>query len=163
MKKHRYRETTWSRMKTTLKQKKLTSLSLKWDELLKFFYSHLSLSCSNSGSDSSIGGGSGGGGGGGVKVVFVAVARAAATTRVAAAVRDCSSYVFVHTVIAVATVIVVVQWYIFSAHKIEGSRPEWCISCMIYGRDTSFWSGTFEIQVSFLFASQGCNVDLFCS
>ena len=26
----------------------------------------------------------------------------------------------------------------------EGSRPEWCISSMIYSRDTPFWSGTLE-------------------
>ena len=29
--------------------------------------------------------------------------------------------------------------------KFEGSRPEWCISSMIYSRDTLFWSGTLEI------------------
>ena len=28
---------------------------------------------------------------------------------------------------------------------IEGSRPEWCISSMIYSRDTPFWSGTLDI------------------
>ena len=32
------------------------------------------------------------------------------------------------------------QW-----NKIEGSRPEWCISSMIYSRDTPFWSETLEI------------------
>ena len=28
---------------------------------------------------------------------------------------------------------------------IEGSRPEWCISSMIYSRDRPFWSGTLDI------------------
>ena len=28
--------------------------------------------------------------------------------------------------------------------NIEGSRPEWCISSMIYSRDTPFWSGTLD-------------------
>ena len=32
--------------------------------------------------------------------------------------------------------------------KIEGSRPEWCISSMINSRDTPFWSGTLEIKDS---------------
>ena len=27
----------------------------------------------------------------------------------------------------------------------EGSRPEWCISSMIYSRDTPFWSGTLDL------------------
>ena len=30
---------------------------------------------------------------------------------------------------------------------IEGSRPEWCISSMIYSRDTPFWSGTLDIHL----------------
>ena len=30
--------------------------------------------------------------------------------------------------------------------NIEGSRPEWCISSMIYSRDTPFWLETVEIQ-----------------
>ena len=29
--------------------------------------------------------------------------------------------------------------------KIKGSWPEWCISSMIYSRDTPFWSETLEI------------------
>ena len=29
-------------------------------------------------------------------------------------------------------------------YKYRGSRPEWCISSMIYSRDTPFWSGTLE-------------------
>ena len=29
--------------------------------------------------------------------------------------------------------------------KFEGSRPEWCISSMIYSTDTPFWSETLEI------------------
>ena len=32
-----------------------------------------------------------------------------------------------------------VPWFYF-----EGSRPEWCISSMIYGRDTPFWLDTLE-------------------
>ena len=28
---------------------------------------------------------------------------------------------------------------------IEGSRPEWCVSSMIYSRDTPFWLGTLNI------------------
>ena len=28
---------------------------------------------------------------------------------------------------------------------IEGSRPEWCISSMIYSRDTPFWWGTLDL------------------
>ena len=32
--------------------------------------------------------------------------------------------------------------------NIEGSRPEWCISSMMYSRDTPFWSKTlYAIQV----------------
>ena len=31
--------------------------------------------------------------------------------------------------------------------KIEGSRPEWCISSMIYSTDTPFWSGTLQMQL----------------
>ena len=27
----------------------------------------------------------------------------------------------------------------------EGSRPEWCISSMIYSRDTPFWPGTLDL------------------
>ena len=30
-------------------------------------------------------------------------------------------------------------------HYFEGSRPEWCISSMIYSRDTLFWSGTLDM------------------
>ena len=30
-------------------------------------------------------------------------------------------------------------------NKIEGSQPEWCISSMIYSRDTPFWSETLEL------------------
>ena len=30
---------------------------------------------------------------------------------------------------------------------IESSWPEWCISCMIYSRDTPFWSETVDIIV----------------
>ena len=30
---------------------------------------------------------------------------------------------------------------------IEGSRPEWCISSMIYSRDTPFWSGTLDMRI----------------
>ena len=29
--------------------------------------------------------------------------------------------------------------------KFEGSRPEWCISSMIYNRYIPFWSETLEI------------------
>ena len=32
--------------------------------------------------------------------------------------------------------------------NIEGSRPEWCISSMIYGRDTPFWSGTLDMWLN---------------
>ena len=28
----------------------------------------------------------------------------------------------------------------------QGSRPDWCISSMIYSRDTPFWSGTLESE-----------------
>ena len=31
---------------------------------------------------------------------------------------------------------------------IEGSQPEWCISSMIYSRDTPFWSNTLDIQLA---------------
>ena len=34
---------------------------------------------------------------------------------------------------------------IFSGYNIEGSQPEWCISSMIYSRDTPFWSGTLDM------------------
>ena len=29
-------------------------------------------------------------------------------------------------------------------HNIKGSRPEWCISSMIYSRDTPFWLETLD-------------------
>ena len=29
--------------------------------------------------------------------------------------------------------------------NIEGSRPEWCISSLIYSRDTQFWSETLSM------------------
>ena len=32
-----------------------------------------------------------------------------------------------------------------AVHHIEGSRPERCVSSMIYSRDTPFWSGTLDI------------------
>ena len=31
--------------------------------------------------------------------------------------------------------------------KFEGSQPEWCISSMIYSKDTPFWSETLEYHV----------------
>ena len=31
---------------------------------------------------------------------------------------------------------------------IKGSQPEWCISSMIYSRDTPFWSGTLDMEIS---------------
>ena len=31
--------------------------------------------------------------------------------------------------------------------NIKGSQPEWCISSMIYSRDTPFWSKTFESSI----------------
>ena len=34
---------------------------------------------------------------------------------------------------------------VYLYNYIEGSRPEWCISSMIYSRDTPFWSGTLDI------------------
>ena len=33
----------------------------------------------------------------------------------------------------------------FTGH-FEGSRPEWCISSMIYSRDTPFWSETLNSE-----------------
>ena len=36
---------------------------------------------------------------------------------------------------------------------LEGSRPEWCISGMIYSRDTPFWSETFDIYLQVLHVS----------
>ena len=36
----------------------------------------------------------------------------------------------------------------YSIHDIEGSRPEWCISSMVYNRDTPFWLETPDIQIS---------------
>ena len=32
----------------------------------------------------------------------------------------------------------------------QGFRPEWCISTMIYSRDTLFWSETLDIQLELL-------------
>ena len=32
---------------------------------------------------------------------------------------------------------------------IMGSRPEWCISSMIYSEDTPFWSETKHVEKSF--------------
>ena len=29
----------------------------------------------------------------------------------------------------------------------KGSRPEWCISSMIYSRDIPFWSKTLDLEV----------------
>ena len=37
---------------------------------------------------------------------------------------------------------------------IEGSRPKWCISSMIYSRDTPFWSGTLDIGNEIKICSQ---------
>ena len=37
--------------------------------------------------------------------------------------------------------------------QIEGSRPEWCISSMIYSGDTPFWSETLEIHLDKYFTS----------
>ena len=34
---------------------------------------------------------------------------------------------------------------LLSAFSIEGSRPEWCISSMIYSVDTPFWSETLAM------------------
>ena len=34
-----------------------------------------------------------------------------------------------------------------SANKIEGSRPEWCISSMVYSGNTPFWLETLEIKL----------------
>ena len=34
---------------------------------------------------------------------------------------------------------------VFEAVDIEGSRPEWCISSMIYSRDVPFWSETLDM------------------
>ena len=36
---------------------------------------------------------------------------------------------------------------VYLKHDIEGFRPEWCISSMIYSRDTPFWSGTLDYIV----------------
>ena len=36
--------------------------------------------------------------------------------------------------------------YMALSRKFEGSQPEWCISSMIYSRDTPFWSGTLKIH-----------------
>ena len=33
-------------------------------------------------------------------------------------------------------------------YQIKAPRREWCISSMIYSRDTPFWSGTLEMYVS---------------
>ena len=30
---------------------------------------------------------------------------------------------------------------------IEGSGPEWYISCMLYSQDTPFWSGRLDMEV----------------
>ena len=39
------------------------------------------------------------------------------------------------------------KWYSCgSQNHIEGSRPEWCTSSMIYSRYTPFWSETLDIQ-----------------
>ena len=36
--------------------------------------------------------------------------------------------------------------FIRKHHMQNGSQPEWCISSMIYSRDTPFWSGTLNIH-----------------
>ena len=41
---------------------------------------------------------------------------------------------------------------------IEGSRPEWCISSMIYSRDTPFWSGTLDILNTNLYPQTQTNL-----
>ena len=33
---------------------------------------------------------------------------------------------------------------------IKGSRPEWCISSMIYSRDTPFWSETLDMRCAWI-------------
>ena len=40
------------------------------------------------------------------------------------------------------------QWLVHKLN-IEGSRPEWCISSMVYSRDASFWSGTLVVWSCF--------------
>ena len=39
-------------------------------------------------------------------------------------------------------------WYGHS--HIEGSRPEWCITSMIYSGDTPFWLETLDMQITLL-------------
>ena len=50
--------------------------------------------------------------------------------------------------IIIITIIVVVVIVIL---KVEGSRPEWCISSMIYRRDTPFWSENLFIYLFFFY------------
>ena len=53
-------------------------------------------------------------------------------------------------IMIIVLVIYIVQFdtnSILTALYIEGFRPEWCISSMIYSRDTPFWSGTLDIFI----------------
>ena len=43
----------------------------------------------------------------------------------------------------------------------KGSRPEWCISSMIYSRDTPFWLGTVDIPTFSTLVSERMQGKLF--
>ena len=51
---------------------------------------------------------------------------------------------FISTIIQSFTALGQLPDYSMCKH-IEGSRPEWCISNMIYSRDIPFWYGTLHI------------------
>ena len=53
------------------------------------------------------------------------------------------------------------QWLLLLLFQyIEGSRPEWCVSSMVYSRNTPFWSGTLDMQVPCLNVQKKCTPSL---
>ena len=43
----------------------------------------------------------------------------------------------------------VIFFFFFRGPHFEGSRPEWCISSMIYSLGTPFWSDTLDLHIVF--------------
>ena len=54
----------------------------------------------------------------------------------------CADFGHLSSVLHLVVVVVVVVVFFCSLSYIESSRPEWCISSMMYSRDTPFWSET---------------------
>ena len=46
-------------------------------------------------------------------------------------------------------------------YNFEGSQPEWCISSMIYSRDTPFWPGTLDVMLEIHHSGQELSICTF--